>query len=295
MPSRTNNMLKISTEIRSAANKVGEEKAIELIAKAGFHAFDLSMLSMVKYDWGKNVCYPCDHPFATDNAAAFVKRLRKIGEEYGIVCNQSHAPYPTYCPEIRATYKKCIELTAVAGGEICVIHPDNYKSAEENAEMFFELLPTAHACGVKIAAENMWSWSDATQSASFAACSNPKSFLEHLKAINDDHFVACLDIGHAELKGLDTNAEEMIDSLGNYLQCLHIHDNDKKGDRHAIPFSDSIDFDSVAKALKRNGYNGYLTLEAVSHLNGFAPENTLIGLTELANSAKKLAQMIEEA
>ena len=288
-------MLKISTETRSAARLVGLEKAIELIAKAGFDAYDISMLSMVNYDWGKNICYPCDHPFARDNAAEYIKSIRKIGEEYGIVCNQTHAPYPTYCPEIRATYEKCIELTAVAGGKICVIHPDNYKSAEENAEMFFELLPVAHACGVKIASENMWSWSDETQTASFAACSNPKSFLDHMRAVNDDSFVACLDIGHAELKGLNTSAVEMIDSLGSYLQCLHIHDNDKHGDRHAIPFSDSINFDSVAKALKRNGYNGYLTLEAVNHLAKFDSETAFDGLTELANSAKKLAQMIENA
>lgn len=288
-------MLKISTELRSAASKVGEEKAIELIAKAGFDAYDLSMLSMVKYKWGENTCLPCDHPLAGESATEFVKRLRKIGEEYGIVCNQSHAPYPTYCPQIRATYEKCIELTAVAGGEICVIHPDNYKSAEENAEMFFELLPVAHACGVKIATENMWNWNDKTQGASDAACSSPKSFLEHLKAVNDDYFVACVDIGHAELQGLGTSAVEMLDTLGGYTQALHIHDNDKRGDRHAIPFSIDIDFDAVAKALKRNGYSGYLTLEAVNHLSGFSPENTLDGLTELANSAKRLAKMIEEA
>ena len=113
--------------------------------------------------------------------------------------------------------------------------------------------------------------------------------------INSEYFVACLDIGHAELKGLDTNAVEMIDSLGSHLQALHIHDNDKRGDRHKIPFSDSIDFDSVAKALKRNKYNGFLTLEAVSHMNNFNSENAEIGVKELADSAKKFAEMIENA
>lgn len=33
--------MKISTEIGSIAKLVGEEKAIELVAKAGFDAFDL--------------------------------------------------------------------------------------------------------------------------------------------------------------------------------------------------------------------------------------------------------------
>ena len=38
--------MKISTEIKSAARHVGEEKAVELIAKAGFDAWDLTMSPM---------------------------------------------------------------------------------------------------------------------------------------------------------------------------------------------------------------------------------------------------------
>ncbi|MBR4278571.1 MAG: sugar phosphate isomerase/epimerase [Clostridia bacterium] len=288
-------MLKTSTEIRSIANKVGEKRAVELVAKAGFDGWDFSMLAMVKYDWGKRICSPCSHPLAGNEAYRFARELRKIGEDCGIVCNQSHAPYPTYCKEIADTFEKCIELTAEAGGEICVIHPDNFKSAEENAEMFFRLLPVAKACNVKIASENMWTWSDETQSACDAACSNPKSFLEHLSIINDEHFVACLDLGHAELFGLNTSAVEMIDALGSHLQALHIHDNDRRGDRHKIPFSDSLDFDAITKALKRNNYSGFLTLEAVSHASLFNADNISDCVDELAASAKRLAEMVENA
>ena len=32
---------------------VGEEKAVELVAKAGFDAFDLTLTSMCKFDWDK--------------------------------------------------------------------------------------------------------------------------------------------------------------------------------------------------------------------------------------------------
>ena len=288
-------MLKTSTEIRSIANKVGERRAVELIAKAGFDGWDFSMLSMVKYDWGKRTCAPNSHPLAGNEAYRFARELRKIGEDCGIVCNQSHAPYPTYCKEIADTFERCLELTAEAGGEICVIHPDNFKSAEENAEMFFRLLPVAKACNVKIAAENMWTWSDEKGCACDAACSSPKSFLDHLNIINDEHFVACLDIGHAEIFGLNTSAVEMINALGDKLQSLHIHDNDKRGDLHRIPFSHSIDFDAVASALKRINYSGFLTLEAVSHAAGFSAENISDCVTELSASAKRLAVMVENA
>ena len=45
--------------------------------------------------------------------------LKKIGLDNGIVCNQSHAPFPTYCDEIRSYYKRALECTAEAGGKIC--------------------------------------------------------------------------------------------------------------------------------------------------------------------------------
>ena len=43
--------MKISTEIASASRLVGEEKAVELLAKAGFDAWDFSMFSMCRYNW----------------------------------------------------------------------------------------------------------------------------------------------------------------------------------------------------------------------------------------------------
>lgn len=284
--------MKISTETRSAAAKVGIEKAVELIAKAGFDAWDFSMLSMVKYDWQKKIALPSDDPLAGTNYLAHARRLKQIGLDCGIVCNQSHAPYPTYCKEIRDSFFRAIECTAEAGGEICVIHPDNYKSAEENAEMYLGLLPFAKQHNVKIAAENMWSWVKDRGTVS-AACSDETDFVAHLNAVNDDFLVACLDIGHAEMKGLNTSAVRMIDALGQKLQSLHVHDNDFLHDSHQIPFSMNIDFESVAKALHRNGYSGYITLEAVSYLADRNAETVFEGLCDLSSAAKRFAEMAE--
>lgn len=286
--------MKISTETRSAARHTGIEKAIENIAKAGFDAFDLSMLSMVSYNWSTNEAVMSNDPLAGADYLAHARKLKQIGLDNGIVCNQTHAPYPTYCSLIRDCFKRSIECTAEAGGDICVIHPDHFQTVEQNVEMFLELLPFAKSHGVKIAAENMWGWSDEKQSAARTACSDPENFLAHLNGVNDEYFVACLDIGHAEMKGLDTSAAELIDALGGHLQCLHIHDNDFLHDSHQIPFSMEIDFDSVAKALKRNGYQGYLTLEAVSYLNNRSAETVLDGLCDMANAARKLGEMIEK-
>lgn len=286
--------MKISTEIDSAAQKIGEEKTIEYLAKAGFDAWDFSMFSMANYDWSKGALVESSHPLASSQYLSFARKLKQIGLDNGIVCNQSHAPFPVRVPEIRAYLKRAIECTAEAGGQICIIHPDNDKGAEENAEMYLELLPFAKECGVKIATENMWNWNREKDEASFAACATPESFNAHLDAVDDAFFVACLDIGHAEMKGLHTSAEEMIMALGDRLCALHIHDNDKWHDSHQIPFSMDINFEAVVAALKKIKYNGYFTLEADTYLSDYTNETIYEGIKNLANSAKRLAEMFEK-
>lgn len=285
--------MKTSTEICSAARKIGEEKTIEYLAKAGFDAWDFSMFDMCRYDWGKNILLPNSHPLAGDNYLAFARRLKQIGLDNGIVCNQSHAPFPTACAEIRAYYKRAIECTAEAGGQICIIHPDNNKSAEENAEMYAELLSFAKDCGVKIATENMWNWDDEKDESSFAACATAEDFVKHIDVVNDDFLVACLDIGHAEMRGSGSGAVNMIKALGNRLQALHIHDNDRWHDSHQIPFSMSIDFDPIVKALKCIDYQGYFTLEADNYLGDYTEDNIFEGICNLENSVRRLADMFE--
>ncbi len=287
--------MRISTEISSAASIVGEEKAVELIAKAGFDAWDFSMFDMCRYDWGNRCLLENSHPLASNDYLAFARRLKQIGLDNGIICNQSHAPFPTCCAEIRSYYKRAIECTAEAGGNICIIHPDNNKSALENAQMYFELLDFAKGCGVKIATENMWNWDDEKDQAAPAACSDPESFNAHLDAVNDDFFVACLDIGHAEMRGLNTTAVDMIKALGSRLQALHIHDNDMWHDSHQIPLSMKIDFVPIVKALKEIGYSGYFTLECDRYLSGRTPENVFEGIRELARTDKYLADMFDKA
>ena len=287
--------MKIATQTLVTARYLGEEKAVELIAKAGFDAWDFSMESMCGYDWANKRAIVRDHPLAGREYLACARRLKRIGLDNGIVCNQSHAPFPTCCAEIRTYFKRAIECTAEAGGEICIIHPDNDKTAQENAEMYCELLPFAHECGVKIATENMWNWDNEKDQACFAACATPEDFCAHLDAVDDDFLVACLDLGHAEMRGCNTSAVEMVRALGAKLQALHIHDNDKWHDSHQIPFSMNIDFAPIMAALREIGYSGYLTLEADCYLNAYMAENVFEGLKNLAASAMRLKEMFEGA
>lgn len=286
--------MKISTEIQSTSRHVGEEKAIELLAKAGFDCWDFSMFEMVRLNWSTMEIIENDHPLNGNQWRDFAKKLRHIADECGIECNQSHAPFPSRI--VGMDYlKRAIECTAIAGGKICIIHPDNNSSAEENAKMYNELLPFAKEHGVKIATENMWNWEKDAPTSSPAACSTSEDFCKHIDIVNDPYFVACLDLGHAEMRGSGDGAPNMIRALGSRLQALHIHDNDCLGDSHQIPFSMNIDFGAIAKALKDIDYKGELTLEADRHLNSFSKENVFEGVCELARSARRFEELIKEA
>ncbi|MBR4863498.1 MAG: sugar phosphate isomerase/epimerase [Oscillospiraceae bacterium] len=283
---------KTSTELRSAANLAGERKAVELIAKAGFDGWDFSLYEICNYSkkWGVR---DSGHPLASSNYLAFARELKNIGLDNGIVCNQSHAPTPSYAAPVRSLLKRAIECTAEAGGEVCVIHPGNDYTLEQNRDMYLELLPFAKECGVKLATENMWNWDKEKDEACPAACSTPESFCAHMTAIEDPFFVACLDIGHAEMRGHNTNAVEMIHALGSRIGALHLHDNDQWKDSHQIPGSMSIDFAAVMQALKEEGYNGWITLEAYNYLKDFTPDTVFEGLQNLSAAARRLADRME--
>lgn len=282
--------MKTSTEIASIAKVTGIHKAVELCGNAGFDAWDFSM-----FDMHKMLLLPIPGKKKL-NAAKYLRlasQLKKIGLDNGIVCNQSHAPFPVRLPAVRSVLKLAIECTAEAGGKICIIHPDNNKSAEENSEMFLELLPFAKQCGVKIATENMWNWNVVKNRSSFAACATGEDFKKHIDIVNDEYFVACLDLGHAEMEGSGDGAPEMIRTLGHRLQALHIHDNDRIHDSHQIPFSMDIDFEAVVRALKEIDYKGYFTLEADTFMRAYNKDNAFEGVKKLSESARKLADMFE--
>lgn len=284
--------MKTSTEINSAVNVVGFEKAVEITAKAGFDGWDFSLFKMMDENY----------PFMGADYLKFARKLRRIGEDYGIKCNQSHAPFPSIDPAIRSTFKRAIECTAEAGGEICVIHPCNDLGPKENAEMFNEILPFAKECGVKIATENMFNYDTVLQHRCFASCNSPEDFNANLDAVNDDFFVACLDLGHAEIVEDYISAPKMIYALGKRLKALHIHDNDKFFDYHQLPFTMSMDFEAIAKALAEVDYDGWYTLESCSFPETYmaqhsdvAPEKAVFdAFCIMAETAKKFEKMVLE-
>ena len=254
--------MKISTEIGSCARRVGERKAIELYAKAGFDAWDFTMMAMVSKR-GPGQIFVSDHPLNGTCYLSFVRELKQIGLDNGIHCNQSHAPFPLCSPLIRDMMKRAIECTAEAGGNICIIHPDSTISIRENADMYHELLPFAKSHGVKIATENMWDWDKELDQAKPVACSNVPAFRAQLDEVNDEAFVACLDIGHANSEVSDIPVETWVRRWAPCLGHVHIHNNWGGWDLHNGLEDGTIPIEETLRLLDELAPKATWTLESL--------------------------------
>ena len=286
--------MQVATEIISATEIVGAERAIEYIAKAGFNAWDFDLTPMAELEWGTWKLLDIPHPLKDGDYLAYARKLKRIGLDNGIVCHQSHAPFPTEMKVVNDMLKRAIECTAEAGAGICVMHPDPQADCEKNKEMYLKLLDFAKEHNVRIATENLYGWDTEKNTATFAACGTAEDFLATINAVNDEYFVGCLDIGHAEMKGVGASSVSIIKALGPYLQALHIHDNDLLRDSHQIPMSMEIKFEPIVRALKEIHYSGYFSLEAISYLKKFDETNIMAGIRDLYTSVRTLADMYEK-
>jgi len=281
----------ISTQTDRFAAKFGDHDAIKLLAKVGFDALDYSMFGILN----KN------HPINRDDYREYAKSLRKTAGENNIVFNQAHAPFPSYIQypgkdKTEMGYNEIIvhfivramEVASILGAEIIIVHPITLLNRPYQEQKFFNidfynnLLPYCKKFNIKIALENMWNFDETEKKVTPAACSTAYEFKDYLDSLDKDRFCACLDIGHAEMQGSGgVSAVEFINALGHErLKALHIHDNDKAGDLHTLPFTQKINWDDIMKALKNIDYNGDFTFEADHFLSGF-PDELLLSASSL--------------
>lgn len=237
------------------------EEILKLLKDCGFTAYDCTMC-----DSGKEA----ERFIEDDNYLENARRFRAYADSIALPCNQSHAPFPSarpgneeYNKSVFPKLVRAIEVSGILGAKVCVVHPCNDYSPEENAEkVYLPLAPYARKAGVKIGVENMWNWNTPKNIFAPAACSSPENFVAHMKLLPKDVFCANLDIGHAELRAMNTSAPEMVRALGGYFQSMHLHDVNFYEDSHTLPFTEKVDFEAVIAAMKEIGYRGDVTLES---------------------------------
>lgn len=287
----------ILSQTTSCASKFGEEKAIEIIAKAGFDAVDYCMLSLK--DDGCVLNSPEYKAYATG--------LLEAAKKNNVFFNQGHAvgyiPHPDHDTVIKMLIEKnarAIEISGILGIKNLVIHPvafGKYIGKEEyvfekNIEYFKGLLPYAESYGVKLACENMWC-SDKRKGVTIGGvCGNPFEHARYIDEMNSEFFVACLDVGHSSLAGRE--AQDCIRVLGNRLGALHIHDNDYLDDMHTLPGLSEMNWDEITKALADINYKGDFTFETDHFFDSLNTlEETETGMKLAALIGRKLIAQIE--
>ena len=282
----------LSTQTDAAAKTFGIDRAVALIADAGFDAIDLSMFEGESTAW-----------IYEDGFDKRIKELVKIAEDHGVYFNQAHAPFPSYRVgdrkynrKIRPMLIRSIEAAGLAGVKTIVVHPvffpENKK--KRNLRLYNDLLPTAKKAGVKIALENMWGRDRRMNAIVPNVCSVAEELAEYVDALDPEWFTVCLDIGHI---GLIREFEApYIRTLGaKRLTCVHIHDNNYIADQHICPFTGKLPWDEITAAFAEIGYTGDLTLEADNTLNMLPPALYPAGLKFMEAAGRELIRMIEEA
>lgn len=86
-----------------------------------------------------------------------------------------------------------------------------------------------------------------------------KDGLRMIEDIGSGRLGILLDTGHANING--ENLAEVVTQLKDVPLHIHIDDNHGDGDAHLIPGEGNIDFVPFAEALKKIGYQGFVSAE----------------------------------
>lgn len=281
----------LSTQTEYLTNRFGMEKGIRMLCEAGFDALDFSMFSLGNEN----------DPLNTEGNA-YIENIKKTANEYGVVFNQAHAPFPS-CKENDEEYNKKMFKAIVRAMEICnileigivVVHPTDISNQEEkkryNLDFYNRLLPYCVKYNVKVALENMWGYDGVAKKIIPNVCSTAEELAEYVDALDKKYFTVCLDLGHCGLVGED--AANMIRILGSdRLTSLHVHDNDGANDIHTAPYFGVMDWNAITRALADIGYTGDFTFEADSFYRGIPEELLLATARYLHDIGRALMKMI---
>ncbi len=261
--------MNLTMNVFGLETKLGLEKALSVIKTAGFDSIDYSLEPML------------DPKFILNDETKYraeAERIRAIADAAGLPITQTHTPFSyqnwkdpiVYEEFILPSIKRSIEISAILGAKVAVVHPLHhwtYKGHEEeiferNMEFYGSLIPLCKEYNIKVAIENMFQREMLRGQLSFDTCNQIPEFIRYVDTLDSEYMVACLDIGHVGLPARDDEAWDFIRALGHdRLQALHIHDNDYRVDKHALPYLGRIDWNEVTKALGEIDYQGDFTYE----------------------------------
>lgn len=144
-------------------------------------------------------------------------------------------------------YKNDIRICKENRIPMVIMHLTGKSDAPKYNEMGIkrlrEIVEYAKSLDIKVAFEN----------------TKHKGYLEYVtENIKDENAGICFDAGHYHVY-FDDDLD--FTKWKDRIFAVHLHDNDKSGDLHLIPFDGTIDWQKIIAELKHCNYNGPITLE----------------------------------
>jgi sugar phosphate isomerase/epimerase len=178
--------------------------------------------------------------------------------------------------------KNRIKMTARLGGQVAIIHIPTTEPLDRRPARMTQIrksLDTLESFtrnhGVRLALENM-------------DCDDFEMLETLLVEYDPGYLGLCFDSGHANLGG---PGMEKLDQLKSRLIALHLHDNDGVSDQHKIPFTGSVNWPELARAIATSAYQACVNLEVGIHQTGYQDEMSF--LLHSRQAGEQLAAMIE--
>ena len=275
--------MKLTMNASPVKGKYRYDEFFDIVSAAGFDAVDF-MLNDLVFDQSE---------MQLADTAEYCEAVKKAANERGLTVEQTHAPFQFknwddaehFESVIFPRTVRSLEMSALLGAKISVVHPLHhrvYRGHEEeifrlNMEFFKRLIPYCKEYGVKVGIENVCQRDPKRRCYVVDTCNTAEEMIRYIDTLDSEYMVACLDLGHVGLPMRDDEAQDMIRALGHdRLQALHVHDNNYQADGHLLPYFGEIDWVEITQALADIRYGGNLTYEVSSDLlnttdTGFTP------------------------
>ncbi|MBE6550422.1 MAG: sugar phosphate isomerase/epimerase [Ruminococcaceae bacterium] len=291
----------ISIQTGSILYEYGFEKGAKMLREAGFDAVDWNLnraLPVNVLSSAKELHDLCIFEKPLDDVLKHFEAELKALRDNGLKISQAHAPFPAYFPGREdildyciSIYHRVIEFCDAIGCKYVVIHGISGSISEENKpyEYYKELnlklcrslIPTLQKTNVTVCLENLYKSNKQIYCANDffeGTCCDPYEAIEYIDTLNGEAgkecFGICLDIGHLHL--IRKRPSVYILALGKRIKCLHLHDNDAKGDEHLMPYTGTVLWNDFLDAMNKIGYDGDLSFETFSQTRAsYLPEELL--------------------
>ena len=265
--------MKLTMNISPMNGKHSYAGMLDIIVPAGFDSVDY-MLNDLVFD---------DSEMYLANTVEYCERVRREAESRGITVEQTHAPFqfkykgdPDHFENvIIPRIVRALEMSALMGAKICVVHPLSHMTYMGHAEELYEanmafykrLIPYCKEYGVKVGIENLFQKDQLRKHIVKSVCNSSDEMIRYIDTLDSEYMVGCLDLGHVGLPVRDDEAQDFIRALGkDRLKALHVHDNDYQNDQHILPYLGKLKWAEITQALADIGYEGNMTYEITSAL-----------------------------